>query len=138
MVVIADSDSLIGLLNSEDAHYQTAASIMQELIKQEARIIYPVTVIAESATILQARLKRKNLAKLIINLVLEDKFIIEPVDEKMLQQATSLLDPVKDSSHNTLFDAIVATVAKKHKTKLIFSFDKWYEKLGFKLASSLI
>lgn len=138
MVIVVDSDGLIGLLSNEDVHNKTALKVMEQLVKQEAKIIYPATTITESATLLQARLKKKKLAKLILDWLLEDKFMIEGIDEKILKTAANFLDPVRQSAHNTLFDAIVAAVAKKHKTKIIFSFDKWYEKLGLKLASSLI
>ncbi len=43
----------------------------------------------------------------------------------------------KKSKHNTLFDAVVAATAKKYQADAIFSFDKFYKKQGFKLASEL-
>lgn len=138
MTIIVDSDALIGLLNKDDSHYLEASKILAELIKREDKLIYPSTTIAESAAVLQVRLKKPDLAKEIVNLLLEDKLIIENVDEILLKKAAAFLKPGKESSHNTLFDAIVAVTAKKHKTKIIFSFDKWYGKLAFKLASSLI
>jgi predicted nucleic acid-binding protein len=37
-----------------------------------------------------------------------------------------------------LFDALVATFAKKYNADAIFSFDEWYKNLGFKLVTSLV
>lgn len=41
------------------------------------------------------------------------------------------------SKHATLFDGIVAAVAEKYQADAIFSFDKFYKRKGFKLASEL-
>lgn len=137
MTIIVDSDALIGLLNKDDSHYLEASKILAELIKREDKLIYPSTTIAESSAVLQVRLKKPELSKEIINLLLDGKLIIEPVDEDLLKKASALLKPGRESSHNTLFDGIVAAAAKKNKTKMVFSFDKWYKKLGLTLASSL-
>ena len=39
----------------------------------------------------------------------------------------------KMSKKNTLFDCVVAAVAKKYKVDAIFSFDDFYKKSGFTL-----
>ena len=44
---------------------------------------------------------------------------------------------VLSSKQNTLFDCIIATVARKYSAGAIFSFDKWYTKIGFTLASEI-
>ncbi len=36
------------------------------------------------------------------------------------------------------FDAVVAACAEKLEADVIFSFDDWYQKLGFKLAEELV
>lgn len=54
----------------------------------------------------------------------------------MLNEALKVFDP-KGSKQNTLFDAVVVATAKKLNTKIIFSTDNWYEKLGFILAANL-
>ena len=64
-------------------------------------------------------------------------FEVEYVDAETMQQAAKLYNP-QGSKQNTFFDAIVAATAKSLKADIIFSFDKWYEKQGFKLASSLL
>jgi predicted nucleic acid-binding protein len=48
----------------------------------------------------------------------------------MLTQASTLVQPF-GSKQNTLFDAIVATIARKYSATGIFSFDAWYTKQGF-------
>ena len=42
-IVIADSDSLIALLNVDDANHTKAVGQLEKLISQEYRIIYPAS-----------------------------------------------------------------------------------------------
>jgi hypothetical protein len=39
---------------------------------------------------------------------------------------------------NTLFEAVVATIAKRLNAHAIFSFDEWYRKIGLTLTDDLI
>lgn len=136
MIVVVDSDGLIGSLHQEDVHYRNAHQILGKLIQREVKLIYPATVIVESVTFLQGRLNKPELAGEIIDLVNKDQFEIEAVDNRLLQQASLLLN-LNKGKHYTLFDAIVAAVAKKYNSDTIFSFDKFYKSQGFKLASEL-
>jgi predicted nucleic acid-binding protein len=136
MIVIGDSDGLIGSLNPNDAHYSASNQILSYLEASQAKLLYPITVIAESVTFLQGRLNMPGLAEKLLNSINEDAIDIESVDANILKEA-SLLMNLKASKHHTLFDAIVCAVAEKHKADAIFSFDKFYKTKGFKLASDL-
>ncbi|HEX2349602.1 MAG TPA: hypothetical protein VHI51_14315, partial [Ktedonobacterales bacterium] len=54
----------------------------------------------------------------------------------VLAEAMTLFNPY-GSKQNTLFDAVVAVVARRVDADAIFSFDGWYEKQGFRLVSQL-
>lgn len=136
MIIIVDSDAFIGNLNPQDQHYLTTQQILRKLIKKSAKLVYPATVIVETATFLQGRLNRPDLAEAVVRLIKNNRLDIEPVDEEVIQKASLLMD-FKKSKHNTLFDAIVGAVAQKYKADAIFSFDKFYKSKGFKLASEL-
>src|SRR3989344_5148198 len=136
MIVIIDSDGLIGSLNTHDRHYLNSQKISRKLIKNGAKLIYPATVIVETVTLLQGRLNAPKLADQILQLAKNNQLIIAVVDEKIIQEAADIMD-FKKSKHNTLFDAVVATIAKKYSADAIFSFDSFYKKKGFKLASEL-
>lgn len=135
MTIIVDSDGLIGSLNPDDVHHVSSREILLQLGKG-VRVIYPATVIVESVTFLQGRLNKPELASKLIELINTNILDIEPIEVALLQQA-SLFMNFKASKHHTLFDAIVAAVAKKYKADAIFSFDKFYKSKGFKLASEL-
>lgn len=136
MIIIVDSDGLIGSLNPTDVHYSTSNKILSKLADVNARLLYPATTIAESVTFLQGRLNMPNLAGGIIKMIREDKIHIAPVDSDLLKNACSIMN-LKSSKHNTLFDCIVVAIAEKYEADAIFSFDKFYKSKGFKLASEL-
>ncbi|OGG10807.1 hypothetical protein A3J20_02400 [Candidatus Gottesmanbacteria bacterium RIFCSPLOWO2_02_FULL_42_29] len=135
-IIVGDADGLIALFNKEDNHSSEAFSILEKLINSGGGIIYPVTAITEAITTLQRKLNKPVLAGVIAKQVKESKLTVETVDQGVLEQAANLFDP-GGSKQNTLFDAIVAAVAKKYSIDTIFSFDNWYKKQGFKLAGSL-
>lgn len=137
MITVVDSDGLIGSISSADIHHQRALVTLEALANRESLLIYPVTTLAESITLLQGRLKSPELAAEIIDLINTSAIYIEPVDAHIVRQAAILID-LKRTKHNTLFDAIVAAIALKYKADAIFSFDGFYKKQGFKLASELI
>lgn len=136
MIIIVDSDGLIASLNLDDNHHSSAQKVLAKLVKKEAQLIYPATVIVESVTLLQGRLNKPEFAKLIIQRVNNNLLNIEPVDSKILQQA-SLLMNFRGSKHHTLFDCIVAVIAEKNNADALFSFDKFYKTKGFRLATEL-
>lgn len=136
MIVIVDADGLIGVSNKEDAHYLESIDLLKKLSQKNAKFIYPSTVIAEATAILQIRLNKQDTADQIIESVKSNLFYIEPVDQETLIDAIAFLAP-RRSKHATLFDGIVAAVAKKHEADAIFSFDKFYKNRGFTLASEL-
>ena len=136
MNVIVDTDGLIGSLNSKDQHFLNSQQIIHKLVEMKAKLIYPATVLVETVTLFQGRLNMSYLAEQIVKLLNGNQLIIESVNSKILQEATNFMD-FKKSKHNTLFDAIVAVIAVRYKADAIFSFDKFYQKKGFKLAFEL-
>jgi predicted nucleic acid-binding protein len=135
--IIVDADGLIALFSKGDAHAKKAIALLQKLVQEEAKILYPATAIAEATTTLQRKLNKPHLAAQIAELIKENKFPIEPVNEDTLNTAVQYFKPVESSKHNTLFDALVAAIAKENNADAIFSFDAWYQKQGFTLVTSL-
>lgn len=134
--IIVDSDALIAIVNKDDLMSSKAIKTLENLYKQQAKLIYPVTTIAETITTLQRKLSNPKLAAEVNQMIMDSHFSIAAVDQEILYLAQSIFNP-KGSKQNTFFDAIVAAVAKKLKADAIFSFDVWYQKSGFTLASNL-
>lgn len=136
LLIIADADSIVAQAYADDASHKQVLSLSQMLEELGAHILFPSTAISEAVTTLQRKFSDPHLAASTLNLLTEPGIDIENIDEGIIREAKKLFDP-NASKHNTFFDCIVATVAKKHHADAIFSFDDWYFKLGFKLVSNL-
>lgn len=137
LIVIADADCIIAQAFADDANHKKTVDLVQKLDKHNAHMIFPSTAIAEVITTLQRKFSNPQLAASTLELFTDSSIDIDKVDQEIIIEAKLLFDPHK-SKHNTLFDCIVAVVAKKHNADAIFSFDDWYTKLGFKLVSDLL
>lgn len=135
LVVIGDTDALIAILHEDDKHHNAATATVRQLLYQEAQTVFPLTCIVETVTTLQRKLNKPRLAAKVVEKVANGELAIDGVDADLLKTALNIFNP-SGSKQNTLFDAMVAALAKKRGTKVIFSFDEWYEKLGFTLASN--
>ena len=133
-VAIGDSDGLIAILHEEDKNFQIAKKTVAQLVQNDVQVIFPLTTIVETVTTLKRKLNKPQLAANVARQITKGELAIETVDTKLLSAALAMFDPA-GTKQNTLFDAIVAACAKKYKTNVIFSFDGWYKKLGFKLAT---
>lgn len=137
LLVIGDADAIIALANLDDPSYKRASAINLSLRKAGVEPIFPVTAYVEAVTVLQRKLGRPDLVKAVIEEGQNGGIIINMIDESIMLSANGFFNPY-GSKKNTLFDAIVAAVAKKYEADAIFSFDQWYTKAGFKLAEELV
>lgn len=136
-IAVGDADSLIALVNEDDANHVVSVKISTVLLYQKIPIIYPTTAILEASAKLQRGLSNYEKADSILKNFNEDKFITQEVDSGLIKEAYQYFSSSR-SKRNTIFDSIVATVAKQYTADFIFSFDGWYPKLGFRLAKELI
>ncbi len=136
LIIIADADSIVAQAISSDSNHALTVNLGQRLADEGAHVIFPATAIAEAITTLQRKFSDPHLAATTLELFTGPGIEIENIDQNILQEAKKLFDP-NATKKNTLFDCIVATVAKKYSATAIFSLDDWYSKLGFKLVSEL-
>lgn len=135
-IIVGDSDALIALVYEGDQLNLRSRAISQKINKNKAQIIFPNTAIAEAITTLLRKHSNPKLAGYLAWQYTKNIFRIEYVNEDIMRQAVEIFNPIR-SKQNTFFDALVAATAKKLNADAIFSFDSWYKKLGFKLASEL-
>lgn len=136
-IVIIDSDAIIALFNDKDSNSKRAMDILQELNKNGITIIYPATTIVEVITTLQRKIHKPKIVKAIVELIKNGNLPIESVNGDIILKSFEIFNP-DGSKKDTLFDAVVATIAKKYTADAIFSFDKGYKKLGFKLITDIL
>lgn len=135
-IIIADADAIIAQVNPDDKHHQIAIKISQTLNDTKAQVIYPSTVIAESNAYIQRVLNNTASAYGIAVAFAGLGVQVAEVGGETVRHALKYFSPTT-SKKNTLFDCIVAAVAEENHADAIFSFDGFYKKNGFKLASDL-
>lgn len=136
LVVIADTDAIIAQIFLKDAHHQKTQALGSKLAEMGALIIFPATAVVEAVTTLQRKHSNPHLAAAVLETFSSPEMIVENIDQGIIAEARGFFDP-SASKRKTIFDCIVATLAKRHHADAIFSFENWYNKLGFKLTSDL-
>jgi len=136
-IIVGDSDGLIALFHPSDAHAEEAMRLLEILQKEDVRIVFPATTVAETITTFQRKLNNPTVVEKLVSEVKKGSIVIEAVDMKLFHEALGLFHP-KGSKQNTIFDAIVAVVARKLVASAVFSFDGWYEKVGLVLAKDWV
>jgi predicted nucleic acid-binding protein len=137
MTVVVDADVLIALVNKDDALATKTIKTLESLYNKGAKLVYPSTSIVEAITAIQRKLNNPDLTNELAQMIRDSQFDVVSVDQTILELAETLFKPY-GSKQNTLFDAVVGATAKSIKADAVFSFDGWYEKVGLKLATSLI
>jgi predicted nucleic acid-binding protein len=135
--IVVDADGLIALFDAADTHSTEAVAVLNKIDAIGAALLYPTTMIAEAVTTLQRKLHNQAAVIHIMRRLDAKEFNLVEVDAAIIDEAARLFHP-GGSKQNTLFDAIVAAVAKQRNARAIFSFDQWYPKIGLPLAQTLI
>jgi predicted nucleic acid-binding protein len=138
LVVIVDADAIIAQANPQDAKYEEAISLSKKLIQHNAKLLYPITAIAEATTYMQRVLNSGATAYGTAVTFLDPNITIVDIDQKIYQRAVQDYFKPKISKKDTLFDCIIAAVADEYQADMIFSFDKFYKKKGFKIVADNI
>lgn len=136
IIVVGDTDGLIAILHKEDINHKKAVETVTRLLQYNVQTVFPLTTILETVTTLIRKLKKSDLASLVVEQITGKALAIENTDTDMLNEALKVFNP-KGSKQKTIFDAMVVACARKLNTNIIFSTDDWYSKLGFILAINL-
>ena len=147
MFVVADADALIALADQLDELHNRAKKISQNLLKQKVDTFFPITAISEALKTLQSKpvkrdgkfyVLRPDEAKRLVQYVQDGVYPVLPIDEAIFKEALKLYkkENFAYSRGNTMFDAIIATVARQLDAA-VFSFDGVYKRMRLPLAEDL-
>ena len=132
----AEAEGLIALVHSNDLHPTIVKAISNYVDSHPIAVLFPLTAMFEAVTALQRKLTKPELAKMLLENVKAGKLPVNYIDESAFTEAVTFFNPL-GSKQDTLYDALVAALAKQ-ANGVIFSFDQWYKKQGFMLASDLL
>ena len=130
-MILIDSDAFTGLSYIKDAHNKRANRIMKSLEGEE--LLTSWQVVDEEATKL-SYFTTKKLAINFLKWLSKSDIEIVYVDSKLAKIVVKKFKAQK-SKRVSLTDCTNMVIAKEMGVKKIFSFDKVYEKNGFKLLS---
>ena len=137
LVVVVDTDAIVAQIKKDDKNHLVAMAISGSLVDSNALVIYPATTVAEAVTFIQRSLNNPKVAHGTARLMASSSAQVAAVNQATLNNAMKYFSAT-GSKKNTLFDCIVIAVAKEVHADAIFSFDRFYKKQGFKLASETI
>lgn len=136
-LIIVDADAIVAFTDVGDENHTKAKQIMYQLATMQSNFLFPTTAICEAVTVLRSKLNKPHDAEHIVQKFKSGEFPLHAVDSDILIQATTMFNP-HSSKKNTLFDAVIAAIAKHVQTDAIFSFDGWYRKIGLRLTEDLL
>lgn len=131
-MVIADADYFIGLYYFDDPHHQKCLAVAQNFTDE---LITSYDVIDEVVTKL-SYFKRKDKALLFLNDIKRTNLIVIFPNPKLFEEAEKIFKNQK-TTHVSFTDCMNMAIAKEKKIKYFLSFDKIYEKNGFKLVKEV-
>ena len=137
MIVVVDADAIVAQIHTSDSNHSKAVQATKLLKKNKARVLYPRTAIIEAVTVLQTKLNDRSAARGTALYFTNPNLEIIETNSEIYSMAFKKYFISTKSKRNTLFDCIVVAIAEEYDANAIFSFDKFYEKKGFKLASEL-
>jgi len=136
-IILNDADAIIALVNEDDSNHKQAVTISGMLTEKNATLITPVTAVIEAITALKRVVNRPDLVNVIVGACMTGDIPTVDVPADILSDAITFFNP-DGSKQDTMFDAVIAAMAKRHNAHAIFSFDRGYKKTGIPLISDLL
>jgi len=128
MKILVDADALIALAKEDDVNHAKAVKIAQSLQK-ETLYVTPLTI-PEAVTVVSYRLSQKTASQF-----LKEARLRKLVELSLTSQVCFLADEIflkQERRKTSWIDCLNVAMIKIHHLDGIFSFDKFYAKLGLK------
>lgn len=133
-LIFVDTDAFVALAKSNDTNHQKAKKALNSLLKKPVSFLTSNYVFSEAVTVISQRVGHLS-AVSFINQIKNPKsiFIIKQANKEVDQLAIKIF--LRQKSKNVSFvDCANMAMVNLFKIDAIFSFDKIYQKNGFKLA----
>ncbi len=131
MKVLVDSDALFAIYFARDALHDKASFKLRELVGNKDELVVTNLVLQEIVTIISSRLGQSQALEFLIDTEKTDLRVIF-VDEPMTEEIWNLFR--RQTKKGTSFvDCANVMVCKSLKLDKIFSFDKFYKRVGLEM-----
>ena len=131
-IIIVDADAIIAQVSPQDNLHKRSVRIAQKIKEVDALLLYPITTVTEVVTYVQRVLSSKEMSYELYSGFLRTNINLVEVNKEILYKSLKF-SSLRTNKKNTIYDCVVAAVAKEHKADAIFSFDKFYKKQGLTL-----
>lgn len=129
MRILVDADALVALAKEDDVNHARALKLANK-IKNDVLYLSPLTI-AEAATVLSYRFSHLA-ARNFLKSVRQRNFTELSLDLKSRQLADEIF-LTQNKKRTSWFDCLNAAFYRLQSLDVIFSFDRFYRKLGLKL-----
>jgi len=136
-IIVVDADAIVAQASPNDNLHVKSVEIATLLVQRNAQVLYPVTAIIEAITHIQRVLTNGQVAYGTLIAFIDSNVNAVEVNQETMKNALQFFSATT-SKKNTFYDCIVAEIARKYKADAIFSFDRFYKRNGFTLASELV
>jgi len=127
--ILVDADALVALAKPDDSNHKKALKIAKK-IKHSALFITPFTI-PEAATVISYRVSQKA-AKTFLKAARERNLVELSLTTQAVKSADEIFLSQKRKGTSWI-DCLNVTMVKIHSLDGIFSFDKFYSRVGIKL-----
>ena len=136
-IIVVDADAIVAQASPNDNLHVKSVEIATLLVQRNAQVLYHVTAIIEAITHIQRVLTNGQVAYGTLIAFIDSNVNAVEVNQETMKNALQFFSATT-SKKNTFYDCIVAEIARKYKADAIFSFDRFYKRNGFTLASELV
>jgi len=131
MAFLIDTSAIYALVNANDTHHELAKRIASGLSKPPSRVILLNFILAESHTLIRARVGHEAARRFLLTAPEEYEVVrATPEDERL---AATYLYGAPYPLNLSYFDAALCAVAERLGLKKIFGFDQHFEQMGLEL-----
>jgi predicted nucleic acid-binding protein len=131
MAYLIDTSAIYALINGNDSHHALAKRIAAALSKPPSRVILLNFILAESHTLIRARVGHEAARRFLLTAPEEYEVVrVTPEDERI---AVTFLYGAPHPLHLSYFDAVLCAAAERLGLKKVFGFDQHFEQMGLEL-----
>lgn len=137
MNCLVDADALIALSKENDSNHKLAAETLKLLEESNINLVLSIFTIAEAVTAISRKVGQREAKELLIKAKQQK---LPEIELKIKKRADEWFIKQESAKCVSYFDCYNMALLEEYNksTPIIFSFDKIYEKNGFKLASGML
>lgn len=131
--VLVDSDALVALIKTDDAHFKTATRLVTEAKNKQIEFFLSQYTIAEVSTVLSHKVSQVAAIRFLSGIYQFNLTVISATEAQFLKAEEIFVQQQKKGT--SFFDCLNIALIQHHSLDAIFSFDKIYPKNGIQLYS---